>query len=508
MTVTVVYTTDMKDDIDTAIAAASAGESILIPNGTYNFDGTVTFSGRRIYAESAHGVILQQAIPTATYTPMFTLEGTNTILDGVKLEAYVKPGISDTTIESGDLVNGFKGRGIHVVDATDFLITDCAQEDFSSMGIWCNNSRGVIQRNHVWAPYKESIAGCEWAYGIVVENSGYGDVVNISDIVGRYESATHPVVYIEDSVFSVGTDNAYGRLRHSISQNRQGCFVSRYNDFRGAIPTNYQIIDMHDNSGFCECYNNNINGLAQLNSSAFSFNDGFQIIHHNNIFSCYQAYTLGSIDMMYYWSNNYSNVTRTYYRTQVDSYYASRLFNYAYVYNRLAYPHPLTDEATPTEAEVYAWLDALAATYSGTRTSPYLNAWGFGTSSSRMAFWIGAWEQYGDQIDQTNWYESSLYYISFPKIYLAWNPDYTEPPYEPPVEPEPPGSQPDPDPDPNPSPPPDPLPNPPPSSEPVEPPATVPSPPPPGIDLPVACEPQHHVRRGRLKILGEDYEQA
>jgi hypothetical protein len=478
MTVTVSYTGDMKDDIDTAIASASAGEAILVPNGTYNFDGQVSFSGRRIYAQTALGVTLQQAIPTALAYPMFAV-GNDGILDGFHLEAYVKPGISDTTIESEDLVNGFKGHGIDCIGSTDFMIVDCAIEDFSSMGIWCNNSRGLIKRCYVWAPYKESIAGCQWAYGSVIENSGYGDIVNINDVAGRYESATHPVVYVEDCTFSVGHDGVNGRLRHSISQNRKGCFVARKSTFRGAIPTNYQIIDMHNDNGLCECYDNEINGLGQVNSSAFSFNDGYQLIHDNNVYSCYQMFTLGSIDKLYYWGNSTSGVVRTYYRTQPDTYYTDKMFNYEYVYNKLAYPHPLSDEATPTEAEVYAWLDALAATYSGTRTSPYLAAWGFTTSSKRTAFWDGAWNQYTDVIDYIAWFESSTYYISFPKIYLAWDPDYSEPPYDPPPEPEPPTEDPVPEEDPQPE---DPLPNP--TDEPVDPPQYVPPPPPPWIDLP------------------------
>jgi hypothetical protein len=500
MTVTVSYTGDMKDDIDTAIAAASSGESILVPNGTYNFDGTVTFNGRKIYAQSDYAVTLQQAQPSALATPMFKIDGADGILQGFKLEAYVKPGISDTTIESEDLVNGFKGHGIDCIGATDFKIFDCAVEDFSSMGVWCNNSKGLIKRCYVWAPYKESISGCTWAYGVVIENSGYGDVAYVQDVLGRYDTSTHPVVYVEDCTFSVGVDSVNGRLRHSISQNRQGCFVARYNSFRGAIPTNFQIIDMHNNNGLCECYENTINGLSQLNSSAFSFNDGYQFIHDNYIYNCYQAYTIGAVDLMYYWDNHYSGVTRTYYTTQTPTYLSTRLFNSEYVYLPLVYPHPLSDDATPTEAEVYSWLDTHAALYSGTRTAPYLAAWGFTTSSKRTAFWDGAWNQYGDKIGSTTWFESSTYYITFPKLYLAWNPDYQEPPYEPPPTPDPIPPAPDPTPEPPPVPPPpetDPPPNPPAADEPVVPPTAVPDPIP-GMDLPVNPNVGYTHREGKL----------
>jgi hypothetical protein len=487
MTVTVVYTGDMKDDIDTAIAAASAGEEILVPNGTYNFDGTVTFNGHRIYAQTAYQVVFQQVKPTVLANPMFYIDGADAVLDGFKMEAYVKPGIASTDIENTDLVNGFKGVCISVQSATDFMIVDCAIEDFSSMAVWCNNSRGLIKRCYVWAPYKESIPGCQWAYGVVVTNSSYSSVTDIYDVAGRYEAATHPVVYIEDCVFGKDSAGTLGRLRHAVAHNQQGCYCIRHNTFYGSIPTNYQIIDMHGPavSGMCEAYENVVDGLSQNNVSAFSFNGGFQLVYDNHIHSCGQAYTLGSISKMYYWDNTYSNNARLWYRTISDpiDYYDTRLLNTEYYYDAYVYPHSLSGEGVPSEAEVYAWLDAQAAIYGGTRSAPYLAAWGFTAAVYREAFKVDAWNQYTDVISSSQWLESGTYYQAFPLLSKTWNPSPTTPPIPPPVEP----PEPEPEPEPPTPPPPetDPPSTPPPSNDPVEPPATVPPPPPPGIDLPV-----------------------
>ena len=252
-------------DIQTAIntIVTAGGGTVYIPAGTFTFNpstmGTVniTFTNVPINIIGAGiGVtILQETINPASIT-MFkrswngqNYNGSAVRISGISFVGHV---VNETVTSN---------TAIDIRCTTDFRIDHCSFQDFAGIAIYTDYNtggtyklvdRGVIDHcsfdnpyKDYWAPHNSSNpTWTVWGYGVVVVGDGQHQVwdPDISDYLGYYYSSTtyngFPIpepIYIENCNFS--------RMRHAISSNTHGYYVSRYNYFEKCSP--YGQNDVH-----------------------------------------------------------------------------------------------------------------------------------------------------------------------------------------------------------------------------------------------------------------------
>ena len=352
--------TDIQNAINSIIS--HGGGTVYIPAGTYHWNGqTVNLIGgvnvigaglagnngaSSNWTQNTASTILHDDAPNPSNT-MFEVDGSNgkpIRISSIQFEANVT---SDDT-NGGSVC-------IDIYNAIDFRVDHCTFINFSDVAINVGNyingvDRGIIDHCTISNPYKYVYTDSIWGYGIELVGQAYSWDNNITDFLGKYETAPSgfPIVYIEDNHFSL--------CRHCVASNQGSWYVTRYNLIDNEYPEDYGSIDIHGAAGATapggrglEAYNNTIVGTSGYNyAQAFWIRGGGGVIFNNTMRNIwygvglyYDGVPQGQVKDLYIWGNtmdkgtlinNYANYTEN-----VD------YFLYAKSgYTPYPYPHPLT----------------------------------------------------------------------------------------------------------------------------------------------------------------------
>ncbi len=192
-------TSGSSKDVRTAVNAATAGDTVMVPAGQFSFDESVKISaGLTILGAGIDKTILQKSTSSTKF--MFDVDGSNgrRITIGGITFIGVDSGTSDSGIK---LNNGCK----------NFRIFNCTFKKFNRSGITIRgNANGVIDHCSFIDNYLRG-----YGYGVEVYGSG-DENWNRPLTLGTENS-----IFVEDSYF---TGN-----RHCIASNNGSRYVFRYN---------------------------------------------------------------------------------------------------------------------------------------------------------------------------------------------------------------------------------------------------------------------------------------
>ncbi|MGD6808987.1 MAG: hypothetical protein ACQCN3_04740 [Candidatus Bathyarchaeia archaeon] len=274
--------------------------------------------------------------------------------------------------------------GVWEFGVTNFRIDHCTFLDFSSKAIYATSKQvlsyapregncGIIDHCVIDNPYKDiywNITGYYplWAYGIVVEGSGWVDHRwrSLDELFGQYGP---DIVYIEDSSFQ--------RCRHCIAASGQGSdayYVVRYCTFKDNVREYYaSFIDLHPGARGFEAYNNVFIDVAcdyrsttsdywgKFMNRATTCDSGSGLFYDNVIYNCASGVNLRTVQALnetwrvngwWIWNNVYnvegkivsvSTGDSPFDITEEAEYFLhSPSDELGFVYTPYAYPHPLT----------------------------------------------------------------------------------------------------------------------------------------------------------------------
>lgn len=232
-------------DIQAAIniVAATGGGIVYVPEGEWVFNppqvqwgcAVKVPGGVNVIGAGKDKTILKQTVTTSGLTTyFFSIDGSN------GMPARISGFTFKVTNLPADEPESAQAIGINVEKAKNFRIDHISFYNFTSMAIYTENSKGVIDHCDFDNPYKDDISvppeGRIWGYGIVV----VGDWTwrpDINGLLGHYDDLD-TVVYIEDCTFR--------RCRHSIAANGGAHYVARHNYFTEMILAHYgSYVDAH-----------------------------------------------------------------------------------------------------------------------------------------------------------------------------------------------------------------------------------------------------------------------
>lgn len=250
-----VYVTNPGNDqnivpnIISAYNSTKAGDTIVIPAGTFKWIGNVTFTTVvSLKGAGKNSTILY--IPETVADASIAEESCLTF--NVNQDTPCGIVISDFTLKSKIPTSSEAiDYGIIINKAYNFIVRNCRFENFGYSGIevWHKNNivGGLIHNNEFIHNYKGT-DGLGLGYGVSV----YGENGwNTSAGFG-----TSNFIFIEDNYFD--------SHRHSIAGGGSGLYVARYNDFKDNLLSS--AVDMHESRGSSpnlystravEVYNNN-----------------------------------------------------------------------------------------------------------------------------------------------------------------------------------------------------------------------------------------------------------
>ncbi|MFA6103368.1 MAG: hypothetical protein WCV67_19430 [Victivallaceae bacterium] len=312
---------DIRANLVNAISAASAGDTVQLPAGSFVLSQYVDI-GKRIYLkgmgqDETNGGTLLYRDDSANLTDA-TLESWMYM---IRLNNI--PTSDGTTSGDGAVVSGihFKSKtpspdanrfiggdgssacdiGVWAFESTNFVITDCKFEYFGYAAIRVDHydytSQGLIRKNNFihnikMCPYAVSTGGTTMGYGVVVY-SGQHAAWRGSTGIG-----TENMIYVEDNYFS--------KHRHAIAAGQGGTYCFRYNDVEDNLWG--QAVDAHGAGAFgndysvraFDIYQNTIKCNVDILGVALNTYPGSAPAGWDN----YVTYALGS---NYTFANNYYN---------------------------------------------------------------------------------------------------------------------------------------------------------------------------------------------------------
>jgi parallel beta-helix repeat protein len=172
---------DVQKRIQTQLIEAEDGATILIPEGRFHFDASLSLDGKKnitIKGAGTDKTILNFKgqlsgaegikITNASNITLLDLTVQDTKGDGIK--AQLVEGITFRNVKAewtngGSTANG--GYGLYPVQCTNVLIDNCTAVGASDAGIYVGQSKYIIVRN---SKAHQNVAGIE------IENSWYADV--------------------------------------------------------------------------------------------------------------------------------------------------------------------------------------------------------------------------------------------------------------------------------------------------------------------------------------------
>ena len=248
--------------IQAAINQAAAGDTVRIPAGTFNYNGSITMNaGITILGAGRNSTIINKT--GSSTTAMFVVNGSNG-----RRTTIGQFTLSGITASSSSL----QDNGIRLNSCTDFHIFDIIFRNFGYSAVYVTgNSRGVIR-------------GCSFLdiFRSTINNLGYGVVV-YGDRNGAWSRplnlGTADAVYIEDCFFR--------NNRHAVASNDGSKYVFRYNTVTDNAG-NFQPIDAHGReygsprgSRSFEIYNNTIDNSVRTSWCTIMIRGGDGVIFNN-----------------------------------------------------------------------------------------------------------------------------------------------------------------------------------------------------------------------------------
>ena len=234
---------DIRPNINTAVTAASEGDTVRIPAGTFRLDQTVTIS-KKISLQGAgiDTTILyrDESISDAT------LEGWGSMfIFNINSDRNSKVSISKITFKgqipsvvTGDGGSMAKDIGVKIVNAVDFVVHNCKFYGFGDTGLQIRHkdylARGLIFKCQFYNNSKGTL-GLGLGYGLCIYGEGlrWVDGIQLGD---------RNAIYVEDCYFE--------RSRHEVASAGGAQMVIRYSQFRKHIAVkNAHCIDTHQDRG-------------------------------------------------------------------------------------------------------------------------------------------------------------------------------------------------------------------------------------------------------------------
>lgn len=234
---------DIRPNINTAVTAASEGDTVRIPAGTFRLDQTVTITKKiSLQGFGIDTTILyrDESISDATlegWGPMF--------LFNINSDRNSKVSISKITFKGQipSVVTGDGGSmaadiGVKIVNAVDFVVHNCKFYGFGDTGLQIRHkdylARGLVFKCQFYNNSKGTL-GLGLGYGLCIYGEGlrWVDGIQLGD---------RNAIYVEDCYFE--------RSRHEVASAGGAQMVIRYSQFRKHIAVkNAHCIDTHQDRG-------------------------------------------------------------------------------------------------------------------------------------------------------------------------------------------------------------------------------------------------------------------
>jgi hypothetical protein len=210
-----------RDDIQAAVDAAEAGDTLVIPPGVFSFTGTVTIPRALTVTGAGPTVtVLMSTNDSATsYVSMFRVTGSNVT-------------IRDLSFVGMPQGSGYiRDSGITFSDSQDFVVTNCHFRDFGIAGVSVGgaDSKGVISGCRIIDVFRPEI-----------NNIGYG-----VQVVGGEEINWNRPLDLGSDRFAFVEDCYFSGTRHAIASTKGSRYVFRFNETYDPRPDNAQHIDAH-----------------------------------------------------------------------------------------------------------------------------------------------------------------------------------------------------------------------------------------------------------------------
>lgn len=364
MAATVAASSGTAVDIQAAIDQAQAGDTVVIPEGEFDFEGQVFSNDAiRIRGMGRDKTILIKRDELTQWDAMINVDcstGTPFEFSGITLQGkgrFLQPDIDVTGTGKARKEKGpIRDLGLYLRGAcVDFQIHDSRFTKFTRAGIELRANSGSVPGAAVGVIYENEFFD-NWYPGL-----GYG-----IEVVGHKNSWDSPVELGSTNAVVI-EDNRFERHRHTIAGNNGARYVFRYN----RIFNNYQdaaAIDAHGLSAWprgtrsYEIYENQVDnsvkrwaGVGPRGGSGVIYNNRFNGVSHGIVlmiekYDKHMRYPVpDQIHDLWIW-NNYANgkavVKPDFMTTQKR---ARRLIRRGRDYHLepkpdyvpLAYPHPL-----------------------------------------------------------------------------------------------------------------------------------------------------------------------
>ncbi|MFH0925536.1 MAG: putative Ig domain-containing protein [bacterium] len=346
------------EDLQAAVNAAKTGDTVLIPEGTFEFLGTLKIDHKGI---NLIGSGIDKTI-------LFRPEGCEYIAKMINVYVGSTPfRISGITLKGHVDQPEALDRGILIRNSQDFRIDHCRIENFGNSGIdvcdWYAEgleptasdprSRGVIDHCEIINCYKPAIDN--WGYGVVVY---HGDRIEES-----FQPGSREAIFIEDCLI-VGA-------RHATCSSKAGRYVVRYCTIRDTM-NNHHALDTHGppygvGTQWVEMYENLVEkpnvSKVSIHNTAILFRGGAGVIF-NNTFKDYADISSirfqmesgqmdtgpyprpGQVNNVWIWNNNLEgNLVEPVVRDGHEEYIQKDRDYFCKIkpgYQPYPYPHPLT----------------------------------------------------------------------------------------------------------------------------------------------------------------------
>ena len=404
-----------RDDIQAAVDMANTGDIIELPQGNFDFDGTVIVKkGIHIRGKGKNKTILRKVGNGNDKEYMFRFQiydDSQAAISGIKLiDTYGPYSEHDYNNETVGVEMAYGCK--------DFRIFDCEFEGFSYAGVVTREYNGSDPQI-TWWKTQGVIYDCRFINCYMPE-VGYGVVV-----YGANQKSWDEPSALGTDWFIFVEDNYFSGCRHHVASGEGGRYVCRFNimeqnrnshaiDAHGKPYGDY-LDDGRRGTRAYEIYNNTIQNPWHVfyEDTAIGLRGGTGVVFNNTIRDMYVGIELSAdgcivygpcsypvpnqISQLYIWNNTFENMQRDdLYLFMHESFQQLIqegrdyfLYEMPY-YAPYPYPHPLrnneNDEitiqssASPTSGQVPLTINFTAEASGG--TSPYSYTWDFGDGGS------------------------------------------------------------------------------------------------------------------------------
>ncbi len=224
---------DIQPNLQAAINQASNGDRIILPAGTFVFNGVITTTKKVSLYSTGCTLYRSEAVSDATllgWGAMFIYNINDRASSGIKVQGVTfKSKIPSITPNDGG--STCADYLLKFINATDFVVTNCNFYNFGNAGIFVEHyddlARGLI--------YNNSFNQCKGYDGLGL---GYGVVVVGNNLSWPADPlfGTNNFIFIEN--------NSFDGCRHACSGGGSALYVARYNTITNNLIA--QGLDAHE----------------------------------------------------------------------------------------------------------------------------------------------------------------------------------------------------------------------------------------------------------------------